>query len=79
MIAVSYIVGGLVPLCPYLFFSSARAALPFSVAVTLLALAVFGYIKGRFTVDKPLRSAWQTVVVGGLAAAAAFGIARLIG
>jgi vacuolar iron transporter family protein len=79
VIAGSYIVGGLVPLCPYFFFSSARAALPFSVGVTLLALAVFGYIKGRFTVDKPLRSAWQTVVVGGLAAAAAFGIARLIG
>jgi VIT1/CCC1 family predicted Fe2+/Mn2+ transporter len=79
VIAVSYIVGGLVPLCPYFFFASARAALPFSVGVTLLALAVFGYIKGRFTVDKPLRSAWQTVIVGGLAAAAAFGIARLIG
>ena len=79
MIAVSYIVGGLVPLSPYFFFSSARAALPVSVAVTLVALAVFGYVKGQFTVAKPLKSAWQTVVVGGLAAAAAFGIARLIG
>ena len=49
------------------------------ISMTLLALANFGYIKGRFTVDKPLRSAWRTVVVGGLAAAAAFGIARLIG
>jgi len=78
VIAVSYIVGGLVPLSPYFFFSSARAALPVSVAVTLVALAVFGYVKGRFTVAKPLKSAWQTVVVGGLAAAAAFGIARLI-
>jgi VIT1/CCC1 family predicted Fe2+/Mn2+ transporter len=79
VIAASYIVGGLVPLSPYFFFSSARAALPLSVAVTLVALAVFGYVKGRFTVAKPMKSAWQTVVVGGLAAAAAFGIARLIG
>jgi vacuolar iron transporter family protein len=79
VIAVSYIVGGLVPLSPYFFFSSAKAALPVSVAVTLAALAVFGYVKGRFTVAKPLKSALQTVVVGGLAAAAAFGIARLIG
>jgi VIT1/CCC1 family predicted Fe2+/Mn2+ transporter len=79
VIAASYVVGGLVPLSPYFFFSSARAALPVSVAVTLVALAVFGYVKGRFTVAKPLKSAWQTVVVGGLAAAAAFGIARLIG
>jgi VIT1/CCC1 family predicted Fe2+/Mn2+ transporter len=79
VIAVSYIVGGLVPLSPYFFFASARAALPVSVGVTLLALAVFGYVKGQFTVAQPLRSAWQTVVVGGLAAAAAFGIARMIG
>jgi predicted membrane protein (TIGR00267 family) len=79
VIAVSYIVGGLVPLSPYFFFSSARAALPLSVAVTLVALAVFGYVKGRFTVAKPLKSALQTVVVGGLAAAAAFGIVRMIG
>jgi VIT1/CCC1 family predicted Fe2+/Mn2+ transporter len=79
VIAASYIVGGLVPLSPYFFFSSARAALPLSVAVTLVALAVFGYVKGRFTVAKPMKSAWQTVVVGGLAATAAFGIARLIG
>jgi VIT1/CCC1 family predicted Fe2+/Mn2+ transporter len=79
VIAVSYIVGGLVPLSPYFFFSSARSALPVSVAVTLVALAIFGYVKGRFTVARPLKSAWQTVVVGGLAAAAAFGIARLIG
>ena len=79
VIAVSYITGGLVPLSPYFFFTSARAALPVSVAVTLVALAVFGYVKGHFTVAKPLKSAWQTVVVGGLAAAAAFGIARMIG
>jgi VIT1/CCC1 family predicted Fe2+/Mn2+ transporter len=79
VIAVSYIVGGLVPLSPYFFFSSARAALPVSVAVTLVALAVFGYVKGQFTVAKPLKSALQTVVVGGLAAAATFGIARMIG
>ena len=46
--------------------------------VTLLALLVFGYIKGRFTVKKPLRSAWQTVVVGGLAATAAFVLAKMI-
>jgi VIT1/CCC1 family predicted Fe2+/Mn2+ transporter len=50
-----------------------------SVIVTLLALLVFGYIKGRFTTARPMRSAWQTVVVGGLAATAAFVIAKLIG
>lgn len=79
VIAGSYIMGGLVPLSPYFLFSSARSALPVSVAVTLFVLAFFGYIKGKFTVDKPWKSAWQTLVVGGLAATAAFGIAKLIG
>ena len=46
--------------------------------VTLLALGVFGYVKGRFTVKRPIRSTWQTIAVGGLAAAAAFVLAKLI-
>ncbi len=78
-IAVSYIVGGLVPLAPYFFFRSIHSALIGSIIVTLLALLVFGYIKGRFTTARPFRSAWQTVVVGGLAATAAFVIAKAIG
>lgn len=78
-IALSYIAGGLVPLAPYFFFHSVHSALIGSVIVTLLALLVFGYIKGRFTTAKPFRSAWQTVVVGGLAATAAFVIAMAIG
>ena len=49
-----------------------------AAVVTLAALYLFGYVKGRFTVKKPFRSAWQTVVVGGLAAAAAFAIAKFI-
>jgi VIT1/CCC1 family predicted Fe2+/Mn2+ transporter len=55
-----------------------RTALIFSVVVTLLALFVFGGIKGHFTGVQPLRGGMQTVLVGGLAAAAAFFIARLI-
>lgn len=78
-IALSYITGGMVPLAPYFFFSSVQSALVGSVVVTLLALLVFGYIKGRFTTAQPLRSAFQTVIVGGLAASAAFLIAKAIG
>lgn len=78
-IALSYIAGGMVPLAPYFFLRSVHSALLASVGVTLLALLVFGYVKGRFTTAKPLRSAWQTVVVGGLAATAAFVIAKAIG
>ncbi len=77
-IAGSYIAGGLIPLAPYFFESSARMALWFSVAFTLVALFVFGFVKGRFTGMNPLKSGSQTVVIGGTAAAAAFLIARWI-
>jgi vacuolar iron transporter family protein len=78
-IALSYIAGGLVPLAPYFFLPSVHTALIASIVVTLLALLIFGYTKGRFTTAKPFRSAWQTVLVGGLAATAAFIIAKSIG
>jgi len=78
-IALAYIAGGLVPLAPYFFLHSVQTALIGSVIVTLIALAVFGFAKGRFTTNRPVRSAGQTVLVGGLAAAAAFAIAKLIG
>ncbi|MCX6864742.1 MAG: VIT1/CCC1 transporter family protein [Verrucomicrobia bacterium] len=77
-IAVAYIVGGIIPLSAYLLLADAQSALRLSVAVTLAALAVFGGIKGRFTGVSILRSALQTSIIGGLAAAAAFGIARWI-
>ena len=75
-IAASYIVGGLVPLTPYILMREVMPALWVSVVVTLAALFVFGAIKGHFTGVKPLRGGLQTVIVGGLAAAAAFLIAE---
>ena len=77
-IALSYILGGLVPLSSYMAVSDLRVALRFSAAVTLAALFVFGYVKGRLTGIAPLRGGLQTVVIGGLASAAAFGLARWI-
>jgi VIT1/CCC1 family predicted Fe2+/Mn2+ transporter len=77
-IAVSYIVGGLIPLSPYMLLRSIPAALGVSIGVTLLALLVFGYVKGRFTGTRAARAAIQTMAVGGVAAAAAFLIARAI-
>jgi VIT1/CCC1 family predicted Fe2+/Mn2+ transporter len=78
-IAGSYIAGGLIPLAPYFLLPTVHSGLIASVGVTLVALLAFGYVKGRFTVKKPIRSAWQTVVVGGLAATAAFLLAKLFG
>ncbi len=77
-ISSAYVVGGLIPLSAYLLLSDPQSALRMSSAVTLVALALFGGIKGRFTGQPLLRSALQTCVIGGLAAAAAFTIARWI-
>ncbi|MGH9684637.1 MAG: VIT1/CCC1 transporter family protein [Candidatus Acidiferrales bacterium] len=77
-IAVSYVVGGLIPLAPYILMRHLHQALLVSIAVTLLALFVFGAVKGAYTGVRPLRAGFQTVIVGGLAAAAAFFIGRLI-
>lgn len=78
-IALSYVVGGLIPLLPYMVFSEILTALWWSVAVTPVALFVFGYVKSGYTGVPPWRGGFQTVLVGGVAAAAAFGIARLLG
>jgi len=77
-IAASYVVGGLIPLFPYMVIPVANRALMLSVVVTLIALGVFGYVKGRFTGLQPVRSASQTMVIGALAAGAAFLLARII-
>ena len=77
-IAGAYVVGGFIPLSAYMFMPTAQAALWVSVAVTLVALTVFGGVKGHFTGVPVARSAVQTAIVGGLAAAAAFAIARMI-
>lgn len=77
-IALSYIAGGLIPLSPYFAVGSPKRALLVSVTVTLAALAVFGFLKGRASGANPIRSAVQTTLIGGLAAAAAFALAKAI-
>src|SRR5690349_6246764 len=67
-IAGAYIAGGLVPLAPYMLMKTMSTALPLSVVLTIVALFLFGWFKGRFTGARPLKSALQTTLVGGLAA-----------
>jgi VIT1/CCC1 family predicted Fe2+/Mn2+ transporter len=74
----AYIAGGIIPLAPYIVTTNRSVALLFSITVTLLALLVFGFIKGRFTGTRPVRSALQTALIGSAAAGAAFMIARAI-
>ena len=77
-IALSYVVGGLVPLAPYMVGKSLPTALSASVAITLVALLVFGGVKGKLTGAGTVRSGVQTVLIGGLAAGVAYLLARLL-
>ena len=77
-IAFSYVVGGLIPLFPYMTGRSLPSALTASVTITLVALLLFGGVKGRLTGAGTLRSAIQTVVIGGLAAGVAYLLAHLL-
>jgi len=78
-IAGAYVAGGLIPLSPYFLSDTTSEALLWSVGLTLVALLIFGFVKGRFTGTRPLRSALQTAFIGSVAAGAAFAIARAIG
>ncbi len=76
-IASAYVVGGLIPLSPYIFVKETEAALWWSIGVTLVALLAFGVWKARLTGIAPVRGGMQTMLIGGVAAAAAFAIAKL--
>lgn len=78
-IAVSYIVGGMIPLAPYVFVAQTHEALRISIVVTIIALFVFGFVKAKFTGANSLKSAIQTALIGGIAAGVAFALAKLIG
>jgi vacuolar iron transporter family protein len=77
-IAASYIAGGLIPLSPYMFVARPQSGLLVSVVFTLFALLIFGFLKGKLTSGKPVRSALQTCLIGGIAAAVAYVLARLV-
>ncbi len=77
-IGFSYVIGGLIPLVPYMLVPDARRGLYISSVVTALALFAFGAGKGQMTGVSWIKSAFQTVVIGGIAAAVAFLIARWV-
>ena len=72
------IFGGLIPLAPYMLLPDITQGLRYSIVITLIALALFGFVKSRFVGISPWKGALQTVLTGGIAATAAFLLARLI-
>ncbi len=76
-IGLSYAVGGIIPLSPYFLIEDSREALKFSIVATLICLFVFGYFKSKITGVPVLAGALKVMLIGALAAAAAFGVALL--
>ena len=76
-IGISYIVGGIIPLSPYIFIHNSREALQFSVIFTLISLFIFGYFKSRVTGVPAITGALKVVLTGALAAGAAYSVALL--
>ena len=77
-IATSYVAGGMIPLLPYMLVADNLEALRLSIIITLAALAIFGALKGKLVGTGWLRSAIQTITIGGAAAAVAYILARLL-
>lgn len=78
VIGVSYVVGGLIPLSAYFFTSTAQQGLIYSTIITLVCLMIFGLVKSKLTGQPLLKGALRVVIVGTLAAGAAFGLAKMI-
>jgi predicted membrane protein (TIGR00267 family) len=77
-IGISYIIGGIIPLSPYFFITDSRMALYYSCGITMICLFVFGYFKSKVTGQPVISGAFKVLIIGALAAAAAFGMAKLI-
>lgn len=76
-IGVSYAIGGIIPLSPYFFIADSSEALQFSVVATLICLFIFGYFKSKMTGVPVFTGALKVMLIGAIAAAAAFGVAKL--
>lgn len=77
-IGLSYIVGGIIPLSPYFFTDNSQRGLYYSCAITMVCLFVFGYFKSKVTGQPAISGAFKVLIIGALAAAAAFFMAKLI-
>ena len=78
VIGVSYVIGGMIPLSAYFFTATAQDGLIYSSIITLVCLVLFGLIKSKLTGQPLFKGAMRVALVGALAAAAAFGLAKLI-
>ena len=78
-IGLAYVVGGFLPLSAYFFTNNPKEGLIVSTIITTLCLFIFGFFKAKVTGQPPIKGALKVTAIGLVAAAAAFGIAKLVG
>jgi VIT1/CCC1 family predicted Fe2+/Mn2+ transporter len=78
-IGAAYFVGGLLPLSAYFFTSKPQDGLIVSSIFTTICLFVFGFFKSKVTGQAPIKGALKVTLIGILAAAAAFAVAKIFG
>jgi len=77
-IAISYLVGGSIPLFPYIISSDSKMGFKISCIVTIMALIIFGYFKSKMTGQPLIKGTIKVAVTGLVAAAAAFLLAKAV-
>jgi len=77
-IGIAYFIGGLLPLSAYFFTNTPEEGLIVSAVFTTICLFIFGYFKSKVTSQPALKGALKVTMIGLIAAAAAFGIAKLM-
>ena len=77
-IAISYLIGGFIPLSPYILFSDNHIAFNLSCLVTIFALVIFGFFKSKVTGQPLLKGTIKVVLIGIIAAGAAFLLAKAV-
>jgi predicted membrane protein (TIGR00267 family) len=77
-IALSYLVGGFIPLFPYIITNNNQSGLYLSCFVTIIALVIFGYFKSKFTGQNLVTGTFKVASIGIIAATAAFLLAKAV-
>ena len=66
IMAIGYILGGLVPLIPIIFLPVDISRIA-AIVGALIGLFILGYVKGKIVKMSPIRSAMEIVIIGGIA------------
>ncbi len=73
---ISFLIIGFIPLAPFVLTLFVPGLIEhrftFAVIATAVALGLVGWVKGTIVQNKPWRSAFETLLIGGIAAVLAF-------